>query len=264
MREAKQRGHAVNEPVVAELTQGLAESGDGRTGVPRPAGIPKALNAKAVCFALAPGADPQPSPAARQELRRLCETVEGDQTENGSWLARPGTRPPIFGRSDESMTALATLALAAPAASGDAEATVARERGVKWLAGTKTDGDPQLLAMRLVRWTRLGCLAREWQPLVRRIEARQNAYGGWSQVKGMASDAWATGQALYALAHAGIQRGEPVIRRAHAFLIKTQTDDGSWPMTSRPVKPGRAGSKSLIPITGAGSAWAVLGLVRSR
>ena len=80
----------------------------------------------------------------------------------------------------------------------------------------------------------------------------------------MASDAWATGQALYALAHAGIKSDEPVIARAHAFLIKTQRADGSWPMTSRPTKPGGKGSTSLIPITGGGSSWAVLGLVRSR
>jgi hypothetical protein len=52
-------------------------------------------------------------------------------------------------------------------------------------------------------------------------------------------------------------------QRGHVFLIKAQRRDGSWPMTSRPVKPGGPGSKSLIPITGAGSAWAVLGLVRS-
>ena len=79
----------------------------------------------------------------------------------------------------------------------------------------------------------------------------------------MASDAWATGQALYALACAGIKPDDPAIRRARAFLIKTQRTDGSWPMTSRPIKPGGEGSSSLVPITGAGSAWAVLGLVRS-
>jgi squalene-hopene/tetraprenyl-beta-curcumene cyclase len=118
--------------------------------------------------------------------------------------------------------------------------------------------------MRLVLWIRLGRPAKEWEPLVQRIKERQNADGGWSQAKGMASDAWATGQALYALAQAGIKPDEPVIQRAHGFLIETQRDDGSWPMTSRPVKPGGEGSKSLIPITCAGSAWAVLGLVRSR
>jgi hypothetical protein len=44
--------------------------------------------------------------------------------------------------------------------------------------------------------------------------------------------------------------------------MKTQRLDGSWPMTSRPTKPGGKGSTSLIPITGGGSAWAVLGLVQ--
>ena len=102
------------------------------------------------------------------------------------------------------------------------------------------------------------------EPLVKRIKERQNEDGGWSQTKGKASDAWATGQALYALAHAGVEPDDAAVTRAHAFLVRTQRDDGSWPMTSRPVKPGGKGSNSLIPITGAGSAWAVLGLVRSR
>lgn len=117
--------------------------------------------------------------------------------------------------------------------------------------------------MRLVLWTRLGRPAAEWEPLVRRIEERQKPDGGWSQTIEMASDAWATGQALYALALAGSTADDPVITRAQAFLVKTQRDDGSWPMTSRPIKPGGDGSKSLVPITGAGSAWAVLGLVGS-
>jgi hypothetical protein len=264
MREARQRGHAVNEPVLAELTKWVAESGDGKTGVPRPKGVPRALNAKAVWFALALAADPKPDAAARKGLKLLWGTVKSDQTEKGSWASWPETRPPIFGNSDDSMTALATLAMLSAAAAGDAEAKAVRDKGVKWLAETKTDDDPQSVAMRLVLWTRLGRPAKEWQPLVRRIQERQNADGGWSQAKGMPSDGWATGQALYALAHAGIKPDEPVLKRGRAFLIKTQRPDGSWPMTSRPIKPGGKGSQSLVPITGAGSAWAVLGLVRSR
>jgi len=119
--------------------------------------------------------------------------------------------------------------------------------------------------MRLVLWTKLGRPAEEWQPFVRRIMDRQNTDGGWSQqAKDMTSDAWATGQALYALAHAGIKSTEPAMTRGQAFLIKTQREDGSWPMTSRPITADGKGSTSLIPITGAGSSWAVLGLVRSR
>jgi hypothetical protein len=263
MREAGLRGHAVDEPVLAELTKWVAESGDGRTGVPRPPGRPKALNAKAVWLALALGADPAPEASAREGLKRLLETIKGDQTEDGSWSAWPETRPPIFGKSDESMTALATLALL-PAGGGDESGRAAREKAVRWLAETKTDDDPQSVAMRLVLWRRLGRPAGEWEPLARRIRERQNADGGWSQAEGMGSDAWATGQALYARARAGPGPDEPAVARAKAFLVRTQREDGSWPMTSRPVRPGGEGSKSLVPITGAGSAWAVLGLVRGR
>jgi squalene cyclase len=78
----------------------------------------------------------------------------------------------------------------------------------------------------------------------------------------MASDAWATGQALYALAEAGTKSDEKAIERGRAFLIKTQREDGSWPMTSRPITPEGKEAKGGIAITGAGSAWAVLGLVR--
>lgn len=264
MREAKQRGHAVDEPVLAELTKWVAESGDGKFGLARPASAPNALSPKAVWFALALEADPNPDAISQEGMNLLLKTVKSEQTGNGSWSTWPETRPPIFGSSDESMTALATLAMLPAAALGDDTAKVVRDKGIRWLSGTKSDDDPQSIAMRLVLWRRLSRPAEEWEPLVRRIKERQNADGGWSQTKDMASDAWATGQALYALAHAGLKPDEPVIARAHAFLIKAQRDDGSWPMTSRPVKPGGEGSKSLIPITGAGSAWAVLGLARSR
>ena len=264
MREAKLRGHAVDEPVLAELTKWVAESGDGKFTLARPASAPRALSPKAVWFALSLGANPEPDGISKNGMNLLLKTVKSEQTEDGSWSSWPETRPPIFGSSDESMTALATLALVPAAAAGDDSAKSVRDKGIRWLTRTRTDDDPQSLAMRLVLWQRLSRPAAEWEPLVKRIKERQNPDGGWSQAKGMASDAWATGQALYALAHAGIKPDEPVIARAQEFLIRTQRDDGSWRMTSRPVKPGGEGSKSLIPITGAGSAWAILGLVRSR
>jgi hypothetical protein len=263
-REAKLRGHAVDEPVLAEMTKWLVESGDGKFGLARPASAPKAASPKAVYFALALGVDPKPDEVSQRGLKLLLKTVAAEQTENGSWSTWPGTRPPIFGNSDETLTVLATLAVLPAAAAGDDAAKAVRDKAVRWLAETRTDDDPQSIALRLVLWNRLRRPAKETQPLVKRISERQNEDGGWSQTKDMASDAWATGQALYALAHAGVKSDEPAIRRAQTFLIKSQRADGSWPMTSRPVKPGGEGSKSLIPITGAGCAWAVLGLVRSR
>ena len=76
MREAKLSGHAVDEPVLAELTKWVAESGDGKTGVPRPARRPKALNAKAVWLAVLARRDPQPDAAAKQGLTRLLASCE--------------------------------------------------------------------------------------------------------------------------------------------------------------------------------------------
>jgi squalene cyclase len=192
------------------------------------------------------------------------KTVFGDQTESGAWAAWPETRQPIFGNSDERATAAATLAIMQVAAADDVAASAVRDKAVQWLIEKKSDDDPQSTALRLVLWRRLDKAADRWQPLVEQIKARQNADGGWSQTPEMQSDAWATGQALYALAHAGLNSQDPVIQRAQAFLVSSQRSDGSWPMTSRPIKPGGEGSKSLIPITAAGSSWAVMGLARSR
>ena len=79
----------------------------------------------------------------------------------------------------------------------------------------------------------------------------------------MKSDAFATGQALYALAEAGRKPDDPAVAKARAFLARTQRADGSWEMASRPGGPGGKSAKNLAPITYVGSAWAILGLIRS-
>src|SRR5262249_39171951 len=54
------------------------------------------------------------------------------------------------------------------------------------------------------------------------------------------------------------------VRRAQAFLIKTQRPDGSWPMTSRPAEPpGPGPARNLGPIRYVGTALATMGLVRT-
>jgi hypothetical protein len=263
LREAKLRGHAVDEPVLAEMTKWVAESGSGKTGVPRPEGIPKALNMKAVLFALALQSDPQPDETSQNGLKLLLPTVKEDQNDNGVWNSWPDTRPPIFGHSDETATALATLTLLPPAAAGDESAVAARDKGLKWLAEHESTGDHQAVCMRLMLLKKADRPAAEWQPLVKRLKESQQGDGGWRQSAEMASDAHATGQALYALSLAELKPSDPALQRGREFLIKTQRDDGGWAMTSRPCPPSNMGAKNLIPITGAGSSWAVLGLVRS-
>ena len=260
MREARQLGHVVAEPVLADLTKWIAESGDGKTGVSRPAGIPAALNAKAVWFALALEADPTPDAAAQNELKLLWNTVRGDQTGKGSWLSWPDTRAPIFG---DLVTADVSCDTGADSRGSERGCRYeSRSRPGSQVACGDEDGSrPAVGCDGLVLWKRLAGRTPSC--------ARWYAVSGSGRTPMGAGASERTWRATHGPpgrrsmpGHAGVKTGDRVITRAQTFLINTQREDGSWPMTSRPAKPGGKGAASLIPITGAGSAWGVLGLVR--
>ena len=70
--------------------------------------------------------------------------------------------------------------------------------------------------------------------LAKAILARQQPDGGWRPTDGLASDAYATGEALYALASAGgIRTADPAYQRGVKYLLRTQHPDGSWHVASR-------------------------------
>ena len=56
----------------------------------------------------------------------------------------------------------------------------------------------------------------------------QRADGGWGHAPGMTSDAYATGQALSALATSGVPAVDPAYHRGTGYLLTTQLKDGSW------------------------------------
>ena len=92
MNEAKAHGHEVDESVLADLTQWLTEAGEGKTSVPRPGKVPKALNTKALYYSLGLGSVPHRTVAQRDALKLLLRTVVADQIESGSWAAWLQTR----------------------------------------------------------------------------------------------------------------------------------------------------------------------------
>ena len=102
------------------------------------------------------------------------------------------------------------------------------------------------------------------QTTIDELLALQRPDGGWSQtVPELKSDAFATGQTLYALSLVGLTAERPAIKRGMDFLVATQKPDGSWPMISRSTPDGSPGSaKLLTPITCAAGSWATLGLAR--
>ena len=60
--------------------------------------------------------------------------------------------------------------------------------------------------------------------------------GGWAQTPHLESDAYAAGQALYTLRQLGVSAADPALQRGVAFLLRTQQEDGSWHVKSRPMK----------------------------
>ncbi|HSB09770.1 MAG TPA: ankyrin repeat domain-containing protein [Blastocatellia bacterium] len=92
-----------------------------------------------------------------------------------------------------------------------------------------------------LRWTGASESAR--RSAARQLLADQKKDGGWAQMAGMASDSYATGEALVALHEgAGIPTSDPAYQRGLRFLLRTQESDGSWRIKSRlhppaPVSP---------------------------
>lgn len=79
--------------------------------------------------------------------------------------------------------------------------------------------------------------------------ARQNQDGGWG-LEGR-SDAFATGQTVYALKVAGLSDDDTAVARGLSFLLKAQDKDGAW----RTARSGQNGAEKGETM------WAVLGLV---
>ena len=88
---------------------------------------------------------------------------------------------------------------------------------------------------------------------------RQHTNGGWGWISGQASDALATGLALYALRMVGT--GDAVADALGAgdqFLIRMQLGDGSWRVPGTKRKADNAPTETAIYW---GTAWAVVGLL---
>ena len=85
-----------------------------------------------------------------------------------------------------------------------------------------------------------GASASERAPFVRALKDTQNQDGSWSQIPNVRADAYATGEALYALHISGnVLVSDPVYQKAVQWLLRNQLADSSWfaPTRAVPVQP---------------------------
>ncbi|MBI3862317.1 MAG: hypothetical protein HY290_10525 [Planctomycetia bacterium] len=261
LNEGKKQGYAVDEEVLADLTSWVVGE-DFLGGLIKERAPQAEIVFNEAPLLLALGIEAGNTNDRQEGLKKLLTSVVNDQGQDGSWKRVKEARPVLS--SPDTLTMLALVALSAPNAPDlGNEGKVARERGLQFLETAKPDEELQPTVLRLILWRRLGRPDSEWKPLEQQLRSAQNEDGGWSQLKLAKSDAYATGQTLYALAEAGAAKDDAVIRRAQSFLEKSQREDGAWAMTSRAIMGNGKVATKFEPITHAGSAWAVMGLVRT-
>lgn len=165
----------------------------------------------------------------------LAHFLAGKQRQDGGWNGIGATRAPMQD-GDLSRAAMSIRVLAvygAPARKIEFAKRI--ERAAAWLARqnprSTEDRVMQLLGL---KWANTNARAREAR--TRELMAAQRSDGGWAQTPYLASDAYATGQVLYALRETGVPATDAALQRGAGFLLRTQDGDGSWHVKSRAMK----------------------------
>jgi N-acyl-D-amino-acid deacylase len=183
------------------------------------------------------------------------------QRKEGDWQTFEG-RPPIesgeFGQTARAIRALRSFPI--PARKDEFEQRI--QRAAAWVekAEPLTTEDRTMQILGLV-WAGHTAPAGRVKELV----GKQRTDGGWGQTDYHQSDAFATGEALWALHESGMTSSDPVYRRGVDFILRTQQEDGTWHVVSRsfgfqPYFQSGFPYEQDQWISQAGTAMAVIGL----
>jgi ankyrin repeat protein len=197
-------------------------------------------------------------------LESMARNIALHQQTDGHWTGW-APRPPLeYG--DIQATALSVRALqlyGAEYCKVEYEERIARAS--EWLRKAKASSDHernyQLLGL---YWS--GAPSSAVESVAAEILASQRQDGGWAQLTTLNSDAYATGQTLYALHEACIlEPSDEAYRRGVRFLLTTQFEDGSWLVKTRsfpfqPLKDTKFPHGRDQWISATGTSWAAMAL----
>ena len=186
------------------------------------------------------------------------------QAKDGRWPV--GTLRPPIESNDIEVTAVSLRALqvfAPPSQRAEYQNAVDRARA--WLTTAEaTVTEERAFRLLGLRWA--GASHDVLATAARELLAIQKADGGWAQLDTMASDAYATGEALVALRESGVvAASDRAYRKGLEYLLRTQIEDGSWIVETRAV-PIQAYFESGFPygvnqwVSAAATGWATTAL----
>jgi len=198
--------------------------------------------------------------------KAIVRNIAARQLPDGRWRP-PYIRHPM--ESDVTVTAISMRALQLYASEGQkANYEEQARRAAEWLSAVEPRTTEQR-TFQLLGLTWGKAEAAEKRRRARELWNEQRPDGGWSQLSSLPSDAYATGEVLYALAESGMAGGHRLeYERGVRFLMQTQQADGSWHVASRAVRfqqhfeTGFPYGKDQF-ISAAATSWAAMALMLS-
>jgi ankyrin repeat protein/mono/diheme cytochrome c family protein len=164
--------------------------------------------------------------------------VKNNQSPDGRWQCG-SLRPPLES-SDFQVTAASIRSVRTYGPKSQrADYDKAVERAVRWLERAQPTGTEEH-AFKILGLIWGGGSQAVIQKTAEELLALQQADGGWGQLSSLASDAYATGQALVALRESrALAVRNSAYRRGIQFLLDSQFEDGSWYVRTRalPIQP---------------------------
>jgi ankyrin repeat protein len=186
------------------------------------------------------------------------------QSPAGNWEAPESRRPPMnAGIYQATAMAIYSLKTYGPPVE-KADTGQALARAAAWLENARPAAN-QDRAFQVLGLVWANARPAAIASAAKTLASSQRTDGGWSQFSTLESDAYASGQALFALNAAGMSPSDPVYAKGVKFLLNSQAADGSWHVKTRSIwlQPYFDSGFPYGPdqwISAAGTAWATMAL----